>query len=169
METLILNILLSSLTLLSLFVMNLSFNLYHIFLHKEKERSFRLLNVFYGYLAAGWQLESFVNAIFILIRNDLLAIQNTDYLSCILENIMIVRYLYSQSSSKEQAFCFRGYSQNFVFLATGILTVLNHFKPSLYLDLSIRLGDIWKLPHIVFISLLIHGTISTYFSGEPFR
>ena len=100
METITVKILLSSLTLLSLFLTNLGFNLYHIFLHKEKERSFRLLNVFYGYLAVGWQLESFVNAILILIRNDVLYIEN-DYFSCILENTMIVRYLYCDFPCKQ--------------------------------------------------------------------
>lgn len=90
METFTENILLTSLIILSVFVINMNFNLYHIFLHKEKERSFRLLNVFYGYLAAGWQFESLIFAIISLLKRGVLHIDN-QHAICLLENIIIVR------------------------------------------------------------------------------
>lgn len=51
-------IMISVLALLSFSVTNFNFSLYHLFMWKDKERSCRLLNVFYGYIAAGLQAGS---------------------------------------------------------------------------------------------------------------
>lgn len=51
-------VMISFLAVMSLTVCNFNFSLYHLFMWRDKERSCRLLNVFYGYIALSLQAGS---------------------------------------------------------------------------------------------------------------
>ena len=51
-------VMISFLAVMSSVVCNFNFSLYHAFMRKDKERSCRLLNVFYGYIALSLQAGS---------------------------------------------------------------------------------------------------------------
>ena len=83
-------IMISVLALLSFSVTNFNFSLYHLFMWKDKERSCRLLNVFYGYIAISLQAGSLM-CVLSLLRDKILNWE-IEYFNSFLTNFYFVRY-----------------------------------------------------------------------------
>ena len=82
-------IMISVLALMSFSVTNFNFSLYHLFMWRDKERSCRLLNVFYGYIAAGLQAGSAM-CLASLFRDKILDLE-IEHFNTIFSNFYIAR------------------------------------------------------------------------------
>ena len=82
-------VMISFLAVMSLTVCNFNFSLYHWFMWKDKERSCRLLNVFYGYIALSLQAGNVMCALS-LFRDKILNWE-IEYFNLIMTNFYFSR------------------------------------------------------------------------------
>ena len=116
---------------------NLIFTLYHMFMMKDEENSSRLLNVFYGQYAFTLQLSSLFLMIAMVFETFVDTIFNAeekgDSFACVVNRF---RLLFVCMMFVEQ-------------IEITIATLLRHWKPSIYLQISLK----WY-PKIGFVSLV---------------
>ena len=133
---------------------NVLFTLYHMYMMKDEENSSRLLNIFYGHYALTLQLSSFflmIAVFFESISEPIVAAEeNGDNFACIVNRIRLLLV------------CMMLVEQ----IEITIATILRHFKPTIYLRISLKWFPKLGFVFLIFVSFIILAVIIYMFDND---
>ena len=133
---------------------NFLFTLYHLYMKKDEENSSRLLNVFYGHYAMTLQLSSFFILIAVVFESFnepiVVAEENGDNFACVVNRFRLLLV------------CMMLVEQ----IEVTAATLLRHWKPDVYLKISLKWFPKLGMVFLLFVSFIIFMAYISVFDSN---